>query len=95
MNTCATDDDKIKKSPIDAIYKPETGDIVIINENGYLKKRHIFNTREQMYTDYSGNNLIKKTVYDVDYGLGLTKEGSIERSQIIRKATEADELIPL
>ena len=95
MSTCITTDDKIKTSPIDSIYNPETGDIVIINENGYLKKRHIFNIRDQMCTDYSGNNLIKKRVYDVDYGLGLTKEGSITRSQIIRKAMEDDSLIPL
>jgi hypothetical protein len=95
MNTCDKTGAETEISPIDISYEPELEDIVIIKEGSYLKKRHIFNIRDQMCTDYSGNNLIKKTVYDVDYGLGLTKEGSIVRSQIVRKATEDDKLIPL
>jgi len=83
------------KTSVDMNYVPEIHDIVIIKVNGFFKKRHIYNIGNRMCNDPVINKLVKNTVYDVDYGLGLTSEGSIVRSQIIRKATEDDKLIPL
>ena len=74
---------------LDPKYKKD--DIVIINQFGVLKKRHIYGETP---------SLIKKGetsyyLYHIDYGLGLTSEGCVTEEDIICIANESHKNIAL
>lgn len=80
-NVDNTNTDNTSSTPVmDSLYK--IGDIVIINSNGGKRKRHIYGVP---YWEKSVGE-IDTWKYPVDYGLGLTSEGVITESQIIRKS---------
>ena len=71
--------------------KYKKDDIVIINQGGVLKKRHIYAETP---------SLIKKDetsyyLYHVDYGLGLTSEGYVTEGDIMCIADESHKNIAL
>ena len=57
--------------------KYKTGDIIIISGN---KKRHIFGDEPSWSSEYN------QYLYQVDYGLGCTREGVVLESNILRIA---------
>ena len=67
--------------------KYHRGDIVIINENGVSRKRHIYDAAPGI----TNNDWL----YRVDYGLGLTKEGCVSQSNIRCLANETHSLMAL
>lgn len=60
----------------------QIGDIVIANIDGIRLKRHICGTPYKEKCK-SGK---EAWIYPVDYGLGLTSEGFLKESKIIRKS---------
>lgn len=70
--------------------KYKKDDIIIIRENGVLKKRHIYGDSPQILGDK-----YKQYLYNVDYNLGLGSEGCVLESNIICIANESHINIPL
>ena len=54
--------------------KYHQGDIVVINQNGASKRRHIYDTTPRI----TNNDWL----YSVDYGLGLTNDGCVSQRNI-------------
>tara|TARA_B110001450_G_C17162845_1_gene296004 strand:+ start:238 stop:486 length:249 start_codon:yes stop_codon:yes gene_type:complete len=68
--------------------KYKVGDIIIVNINGLIQKRHIYGNTPQEKKWVVNNTEIHDWVYSVDYGLGCTSEGFVLQSNIICLADE-------
>lgn len=71
--------------------KYKKNDIVIINQCGVLKKRHIYAETPSIIK----NGETSYYLYHVDYGLGLTSEGYVTEGDIICIADESHENVTL
>ena len=75
--------------------KYEKNDIIIINENGVKKKRHIFGESPIVKKMKYGDNEYTDYLYQVDYGLMFEHEGFVLQSNIICKAGPEHDHLPL
>lgn len=75
--------------------KYEQGDIIIINENGVKKKRHIFGERPIVKKNKREDNEYTDYLYSIDYGLMCEHEGFVLQSNIICKAGPEHDHLPL
>ena len=68
-------------------------DIVVINQGGIDRKRHIYRPPYQQDISVNGDGSQMTWVYPVDYGLFWTSEAIVTEGQIKRKAGDDDDAL--